>query len=97
MSVLLPQPWLCAGCPLNCHEMALDVLPSAILRGACVPSPVRFAANLTRIRGNARMYRGMEGDYITDFCSCLVLYPLVATQLGEEIDVNGPLVAKVKK
>lgn len=60
------------------------------------PFPIRFAANLTRVRGNARAVRGMEGDYCTDFCSSLVLYPLVATQVGEEVDVNGPLVAKAK-
>mmetsp|Transcript_15818 Transcript_15818/g.40175 ORF Transcript_15818/g.40175 Transcript_15818/m.40175 type:complete len:652 (+) Transcript_15818:403-2358(+) len=80
-----------------------------IIMMACIPaatsfdlSPIAwcfyigFAANLTRVRGNARAVRGMEGDYCTDFCSSLVLYPLVATQVGEEVDVNGPLVAKAK-
>jgi len=53
-----------------------------------------FAANLCRLRGNARAMREMEGDYLTDFCSALTLYPLVCTQLGEEVDVNGPLLPK---
>jgi len=50
-----------------------------------------FVAGLTRLRGTARMVRGMEGDYFTDFIACLVMYPFVATQLAEEVVVNGPL------
>lgn len=52
---------------------------------------VAFVANLTRLRGNARAVRGIDGHAITDACACLVAYPLVATQLGEELDAHGPL------
>ena len=53
---------------------------------------IAFVANLTRLRGTTRTLRGMEGDYVTDFCASLILFPLVATQCGEEVVVNGPLV-----
>lgn len=52
---------------------------------------IAFVANLTRLRGNARYVRDIDGNGANDFCASLVAYPLVAQQLGEEVEANGPL------
>ncbi|CAD7696045.1 unnamed protein product [Ostreobium quekettii] len=60
-------------------------------------SYMAFAGLSTRVRINARAMRGIEGDMLTDFLASLVLYPLVAAQLDEDVDVNGPLLSRKAK
>jgi len=60
-------------------------------------SYVAFASLATRLRINARELRGIEGNMLTDFLACLILYPLVAAQLDEDMEENGPLLSRKAK
>lgn len=60
-------------------------------------SYMAFAGLATRLRIKARTMRGMKGDMMTDFLACFILYPLVAAQLGEDVEENGPFLFRKAK